>query len=202
MSSGSTPRIPLIRVVVATAGIIVLALVWSRLWSGESQPMAAGESAVPVQAAGATPVETAVLAETTTPSAVSPELSPAELSPDEKLKAQLIGIWLHTENGEQWIENRPDGTARMLLKLDFVSSLLYGQMTHMDLTWDVRDGILSHTVVGGRPSANVDKLVKDFGTSRDYTIREMTPERMLLESKTGKEQDQWTRTPAPKEWVK
>ena len=191
MSPGSAHRSLRIRIVVATAGMAVLALVWSRTWSGNSQPMVAGESAISRHEGHAEPVKAAL-----------PSVAAAPLSPDEKLKAQFLGIWQHSENGEQWIENRSDGTARMLLKLDFISSLLYGQETQMDLTWDVTDGMLMHTVVGGIPLANVNKIVKDFGKSRYYTILETTPVRMLLQSKTDKQKDLWTRTPAPPEWVK
>jgi hypothetical protein len=184
MSPGSAHRSHRIRIGVATAGMAVLALIWCRLWSGDSQPMVAGESAISRSEGRAPPVEA------------------APQSPEEKLKAQFLGIWFHSENGQQWIENRPDGTARMLLKLDFISSLLYGQETHMDLTWDVKDGMLTHTVIGGTPVANVDKIVKDFGKSLQYAILETTAERMLLESKNDKQKDLWTRSPAPPEWAK
>ena len=184
MSQGSAHRSHRNRIVVATAGLTVLVLVWSRMWLSNSQTMVAGESAIALGQGHAAPV------------------AGAPLSPDEKLKTQFLGIWQHSENGEQWIENRPDGTARMLLKLDFISSLLYGQVTHMDLTWDVKDGMLTHTVNGGTPMAHVNKIVKDFGKSLHYRILETTPERMLLQSTTDKQKDLWTRTTAPQEWVK
>ena len=184
MSQGSAHRSHRNRIVVATAGLTVLVRVWSRMWLSNSQTMVAGESAIALGQGHAAPV------------------AGAPLSPDEKLKTQFLGIWQHSENGEQWIENRPDGTARMLLKLDFISSLLYGQVTHMDLTWDVKDGMLTHTVNGGTPMAHVNKIVKDFGKSLHYRILETTPERMLLQSTTDKQKDLWTRTTAPQEWVK
>ncbi len=186
MPYGSDHRKHLIRLGIATAGIAVLALSWSRFGTGDSQPMAAGESTVSL------PVEHSI------PAAIS---TAPTLNPDETFKAQFLGIWQHSENGEQWIENRADGTARMLLKLDFISSLLYGQQTHLDLTWDVKDGVLSHTVVGGTPVVNMNKIVKDFGKSRHYTILETTPVRMLLQSKTDQQKDLWTRTLAPQEWA-
>lgn len=187
-------RTHLIRVVLVTAGIAVLGLVWSQMGSSDRQPMAAGESAIPLSGERATPVETPQPSPT-------PVASPA-LSPDDKMKPQFLGVWFHAENGEQWIENRADGTARMLLKLDFLSSLLYGQELHLDLTWNVKDGVLSHTIVSGSPTANVNKLVQDFGKSLHYAILETTPERMLLLSKSDKQKDLWTRTPAPMEWAK
>ncbi len=186
MPYGSDHRKHLILLCSAMAGIAVLGLFWSRFGMGDAQPMAVGESTVSL------PVEHSIPAATGT--------APT-LNPDETLKAQFLGIWQHSENGEQWIENRANGTARMLLKLDFISSLLYGQQTHLDLIWDVKDGILSHTVVGGVPVANMNKIVKDFGKSRHYTILETTPERMLLQSQTDQQKDLWTRTLAPQEWA-
>lgn len=191
MSPGSAHRSHRIRLVVATAGLAVLVLVWSQLGSGNSQPMGTGESASSLPEGHAEAVKAAL-----------PSVAAAALSPNEKLKAQFLGCWFHSENGQQWIENRPDGTARMLLKLDFISSLLYGHETHMDLTWDVKDGMLTHTVVGGTPIAHVNKIVKDFGKSLHYVILETTPVRMLLQSKSDQQKDLWTRSPAPPEWAK
>ena len=130
-----------------------------------------------------------------------PATAPAASSRDDELKAHLLGIWLHAKNGPQWFEVRPDGTARMLLKLDPFSALLYGSHTVMDLTWELKDGVLSHTVVSGTPESHVESLIKDFGRTRRYKILETAPDRMLLEAQVDqKTQDQWTRSPAPTEW--
>jgi len=113
----------------------------------------------------------------------------------------LAGYWTHIENGQQWIENRADGTSRMLLKLDFVASLLYGQQSSMQLSWEVKDGILTHTIQEGAPQKSVDAIIRDYGKVRGYTILETTPDRMLLESRDGKQKKElWTRTQPPKEW--
>lgn len=136
-------------------------------------------------------------ASTTTP----PTESPGAKSKDDELRALMLGCWFHVESGDHWIENFPDGTSRLLLKLDFVSSLLYGKQIEMDLTWEVKDGVLTHTIVKGNPQANVDSLVKDFGRARSSDILELTPERMLLGALGKKpKKDLWTRSPLPKEW--
>lgn len=211
MNHGFTYRTLLIRLPLATTGIAVLAIVWARFGAGDSQPVSVGESVVASQATpqplSAVPAGAGV---SNTPSQLPATPAPTDSASgvalalanhsDEELKAKFHGIWMHSENGSHWIENRPDGTARMLLKLDFVASLLYGKQTHLDLTWDVKDGVLSHTIVSGTPVANVDSLVKDYGKSRRYTILETTPERMLLQSLTDKQKDLWTRTQAPLEW--
>lgn len=149
-----------------------------------------------------TPVSEPAAEQAATLPTISPVVVAAEATRKEELKAQFVGVWFHAENGEQWIENRSDGTSRMLLKLDFVASLLYGKQTAMELKWDVTDGVLSHTVVSGSPQKNVDSLTKDFGQACEYVILEMTPERMLLETKDEKKKkDLWTRMPAPQEWA-
>lgn len=142
-----------------------------------------------------------VPADASTSSTTPPTESPGSKSKDDELRALMLGCWFHVESGDHWIENFPDGTSRLLLKLDFVSSLLYGKQIEMDLTWEVKDGVLTHTIVKGNPQASVDSLVKDFGRARSSDILELTPERMLLGALGKKpKKDLWTRSPLPKEW--
>ncbi len=201
MNDGLAFRIPLVRLVMATAGIVLVGIGWTQFGAGHPQSVPVAVSAVATTKSETSPA--AVVPVTAVQSPATTALSPTKVktnSPDEELKAKFLGIWTHSENGDHWIENRPDGTARMLLKLDFFASLLYGKQAHMDLTWDVKDGVLTHTVVSGTPVANVNSIIKDYGKSRQYTILETTPERMLLQSLTDKQKDLWTRTPAPQEW--
>lgn len=136
------------------------------------------------------------------PSPTPPAESPGATSKDDEHRALMVGCWFHIESGEHWIENFPDGTSRLLLKLDFVSSLLYGKQIEMDLTWEVKDGVLTHTILKGNPQASVDSLVKDFGRARSSDILEVTPERLLLGALGKKpKKDLWTRSPLPKEWA-
>ena len=206
MNDGLAFRRPRIRLLIVAAGIVLLGIVWTQFGAGHPQSAPVAQSAVTTAAAPTTTHETTPTVEVPvalvqSPAiAVTPSSEVKPNSPDEELKAKFLGIWTHSENGDHWIENRPDGTARMLLKLDFFASLLYGKQAHMDLTWDVKDGVLTHTVVSGTPVANVNSIIKDYGKSRHYTILETTPERMLLQSLTDKQKDLWTRTPAPQEW--
>lgn len=200
-----------IRILAAVAGILLVVGIWFWLGSGDSPSMTARDASLPTHEEPSSSDEKAPVPE---PQASNPRVEEAAVVPtsppaieatvatrDEELKTQFVGVWFHSENGEQWIENRTDGTSRMLLKLDFISSLLYGKKTEMELKWDVKDGLLSHTMVSGSPQENVDRLVKDFGETREYAILEMTPKRMLLESKNEKKKkDLWTRMPAPQEW--
>ena len=212
MENRSFHQSTLARLLIAVAAVTGFALIWSQLNSKMPSPTVAEEanSRVP-DVPTENSVRSPAAAYSTAAHPVAPTLTPEQLSiqsaaaqRDEELKTQLIGIWYHSENGDQWIENRPDGTSRMLLKLNFISSLLYGQETSMELTWAVKDGILTNTIVSGLPKKNVDSLVKDFSQARQYTILETTPERMLIESRSKKDEKKkelWTRSPAPKEWA-
>lgn len=192
----------LIRLVLSTIGLAALVLAFAKL--GSSRPQAATapagarlESQLPARPSDPPAVEQATVIP---PAAADPGPSAATRR-DEELRAQLVGYWTHVENGQQWIENRADGTSRMLLKLDFVASLLYGQESSMQLNWEVQDGTLTHTVLSGTPQKNVDAITRDYGKVRKYTILETTPDRMLLEAQNEKkERELWTRTPPPKEW--
>lgn len=164
-SSSQSKWIPALLTVAAIVGLAVAWSLWNVSPAASTATDVAGSGTVsrppartaqPVPAAEALPVES------------------ADAKRDAELKAQLVGFWFHSESGEHWIENRADGTSRMLLKLDFVASLLYGQETAMDLTWEIKDGILSHTVVSGSPQPNVDSLIKAFGKTRAYSILETT----------------------------
>lgn len=137
------------------------------------------------------------------PSSHSPLPATSPLSTDAQTRQQLMGVWTHLANGQQWIENRPDGTARMFLQLDFLASLLYGGDIHLDLKWEVKNGILTHQVISGTPPENVQKLVRDYGWTRTYQILETGDGYMKLESVGGvPEREDWTRSAPPPVWTK
>jgi hypothetical protein len=197
------------------AVIVLLGMVWSQTDTTSSQPertiSGAGTLAGDLPASTSSPAETPAdspvassesPSEKTAPASEHPAPNSDASSKDDEYRAQLVGCWFHIESGEHWIENRADGTSRLLIKLDFVSSLLYGKRLEMDLTWEVKDGVLTHTILKGVPQANVDGLVKDFGKVRSSKILEVTPERMLLGAMGKKpSKDLWTRSPLPKDWV-
>lgn len=196
---GDLRRRHLIRLVISTIGLAVLLLAFAKLGSSrpEAAPVSPGGSPATLPAPELSP---AVDGDPPKTVPLDPRIEEAAQR-DIELRQQLVGFWNHVENGQQWIENREDGTSRMLLQLDFVASLLYGKESTMNLTWEVKDGILTHTVLEGAPQKSVDAIVRDYGKVRGYTILETTPDRMLLETRDGKKKKElWTRTPPPKEW--
>jgi hypothetical protein len=205
----------LLRLVVSTVGLAALLLAFAKLSSGRPQAAQLNESQVALSQIPAPDAVPRTVRPADPPAAVEKNAELTEVAPpdvahpgpseaarrDEELRSMLAGYWTHVENGQQWIENRADGTSRMLLKLDFVASLLYGQESSMQLSWEVKDGILTHTIQEGAPQKSVDAIIRDYGKVRGYTILETTPDRMLLETRDGKKKKElWTRTQPPKEW--
>ncbi|SFI82189.1 hypothetical protein [Planctomicrobium piriforme] len=139
---------------------------------------------------------------TSSPTAERPIATPAEQplphppvsapSNDELQSEQVVGRWLLNDSIRREIDIRSDGTATMLVKLDYLSSLIYGSEMTMQLTWQIKDGLLSHTVVSGVPQANVDRLTRDFGKTRSYRIVSVSPTELILESPSAsREQHRW-----------
>ncbi|WP_437205045.1 hypothetical protein [Planctomicrobium sp. SH664] len=110
------------------------------------------------------------------------------------LRDQLVGRWQLNESIFRDIEVRDDGTATMQVKLDFVSSLMYGSAMTLQLAWKLDQDVLTHTITSGEPKANVDKLIKDFGNSKSYRIMKVEPRLMVLESiDSEKSTQRWQR---------
>ncbi len=192
MSDSHERRRSRIRLGIASVGIALIVVTFFRWGAGKGQPTDAGQM---------TPAAKVTAARTISSPLPSEPLKPV-LSADEVHKQNLLGIWTHLAYGQQWIENRPNGTARMYIQFDFLASLIYGGEIHLDLTWDVKDGILSHTIVQGTPPANVEKLIRDYGQTRTYKVLKTGDQQMQLESiETTPEIEDWTRTASPQVWM-
>lgn len=96
--------------------------------------------------------------------------------------AQLVGVWTLNDNISRTLETFSDGTGHIDVKLDFVSSFLYGSRLSMDLEWKLEGDHLTQVVTGGTPEKNVKRLLNDFGNSRAYRIVDVTDEFLLLET--------------------
>jgi hypothetical protein len=117
-----------------------------------------------------------------------------ETFPDERLRQQIVGTWRLVDQGERIVTNRPDGTATMVVRLTFLGSLLYGDRLDFELTWAVQDGVLTHAIVSGKPKANVDRLIRDFGSSMSSRILSLDERVLYLEETDGSgDRYRWTR---------
>ena len=128
-----------------------------------------------------------------TPSAGLP-VDKAELEGDALLTHQLLGAWVAQSHGTQVCLLKPDGTGRVNATLDFMASLLYGSQLSMLIEWEVRDGHLIQTLLGGEPEDKVAKLTKDFGSVRTYRIETLEEDHAILVDTSDGEKTRWTRT--------
>lgn len=107
--------------------------------------------------------------------------------------AKLIGTWKLDDSIQRLLEMRADGTATMQVKLDYFSSLIYGQRMTLELSWDVCDGVLTHHLEKGTPSANVQRLIRDWGNERSYKVIRVSGDEMVLESMSDQDVHHWKR---------
>ncbi len=112
--------------------------------------------------------------------------------PDEWFRQRLVGSWTCKVFGEQTLTNFSDGTARLDVKLNRLAAIRYGKSLQLDLEWTVEGGVLRHEVVGGSPPEKVARLVRDWGSTLEYEIVEVSESHMLLEKPDdADEQTRW-----------
>lgn len=128
--------------------------------------------------------------------AETPGAGPPSVPTDDELRQRILGTWRLEDYGERIVENRPDGTATMIVRLNFAGALFYGSRLDFELTWTVVDGVLTHSIVSGTPKANVEKLVRDWGSSMSSRILSLD-DRMLHLEETNSSRDRyrWYRWP-------
>lgn len=120
--------------------------------------------------------------------AAAPEVSTVPVFRPE----QVEGRWLGGGKIRREIELRPGGRATLNVRLDYLSALLYGREMNMELSWELKDGILSHTIISGTPVANVERLIRDFGRSLSYRVLEANDQEIVLEDlDAGKDRHHW-----------
>jgi len=122
------------------------------------------------------------------PAASGPEAPGREKTPVEQKTAtalniqpdQLLGRWVRNGSIQRDIVFLPEGKATLTVRLDYFSALLYGREMQMDLVWKLENGILTNTVIGGTPQANVARLIKDFGDTLSYRIVKVDQTELVL----------------------
>lgn len=110
---------------------------------------------------------------------------------DVALRDQLIGTWTTKAFGTQELTNNSDGTARLQVTLNRLAAIRYGKSLSLELTWTVQDGVMRHTVLGGSPPEKVARLVKDWGSTLEYEVIEITESHITLEKPDDDDQSIW-----------
>jgi len=120
------------------------------------------------------------------PPAPQPETAPV-FRPE-----QIEGHWVRNGTIRRDIVISPGGKATLNVQLDYLSALLYGREMNMELSWTLKDGILTHTILSGTPKANVARLIHDFGDSLSYKVIKADQTELVLEDlDESHEQHHW-----------
>ena len=106
--------------------------------------------------------------------------NPETAAADTIRPEQILGRWVRDGSIQRDIVFLPEGKATLTVRLDYFSALIYGREMHMDLIWKLEDGILTNTVVGGTPKANVARLIRDFGDSLSYRVVQADQKELIL----------------------
>ena len=83
---------------------------------------------------------------------------------------QLVGCWRDGFCGQRTLTLKADGSATMLLELDFAGRLLYGKTLEFDLQWSLDGSTLSFEILTGRPVDAAKSAMKLWGEAFDYRI--------------------------------
>lgn len=83
---------------------------------------------------------------------------------------QLAGCWRDGFCGQRTLTLKPDGSATMLLELDFAGRLLYGRTLEFDLNWSLEGSTLSFEILTGRPVDAAKSAMKLWGEAFDYRL--------------------------------
>ena len=115
-----------------------------------------------------------------TPATQLPTEQPTSEQPDEnsRLKAklttvdraQLVGTWKDSFFGTRTLTLNADGTARMVLDLDFAGRLMYGSRLDFDMTWSVEGATVSIDIVKGTPVKAAKSLMQTWGSRYEYLL--------------------------------
>ena len=112
---------------------------------------------------GATSNSGATTASVDVPISDSPPISPFD-------SKQLVGCWRDGFCGQRTLTLKPDGSATMLLELDFAGRLLYGKTLEFDLQWSLDGSTLSFEILTGRPIDAAKSAMKLWGEAFDYRL--------------------------------
>ncbi len=128
---------------------------------------------------------------------VSPSLSPENT--EAGMNAGVVGTWTMVDHGRRTITIEADGTATMRVDLDLLGAMFYGRRLDLNLTWSVTADVMTQILESGEPAGAVGRLIRDFGSRREYRIVQLTDTEMhLQEVGVSRSPDVWTAVPGVK----
>ena len=108
--------------------------------------------------------------------------SSASLSPpaEPEPRQLLLGSWQDDFHGKRVFTFNDDGTATMVLHLDTIGSLLYGERLRFDIRWTWIAGTIEMEMVGGDPPEATKSLAKLFGEKSRMKIELLAADELHL----------------------
>ena len=91
---------------------------------------------------------------------------------------RLIGSWRDSFCGQRTLTLNSDGTATMLLELDFARRLLYGKRLTFDMRWTVNESILTFEILTGSPLDAARSAMKVWGEKFEYRVVQLDGEQL------------------------
>lgn len=105
----------------------------------------------------------------------------------------LPGVWESTVFGRQTLTIRHDGTGTLAMTLTPFAVPIYGRKVNLDLQWTLNGKYLTQHIVGGSPQRSVEKLIKRYGSTREFLLVEHDADYLLVRDITaGADPVRWT----------
>ncbi|HLJ09969.1 MAG TPA: hypothetical protein VKU82_02210 [Planctomycetaceae bacterium] len=111
-------------------------------------------------------------------------------------RALVLGTWEDDYRGKRHLTVHEDGTGTMVVEPDGIGKKLFAARLEFDLQWSLDGERITMKTMGGTPKQKVQLILKLYGSEADYTIVELTDERMLLLDADGKTRYDWRRPEA------
>ena len=112
------------------------------------------------------------------PPKLTPKLPSASVS-------QLVGRWRDSFFGTRTLTLNADGTATMVLDLDFAGRLLYGKRLEFDMKWSLENGVVTIDILEGRPAAASKSATGTWGSRYEYLLDRVEEDAVEMRSSDG-----------------
>jgi hypothetical protein len=114
------------------------------------------------------------------PTEATVEAAHVEEKPDAdgRLKAKLssvnpdrlVGTWRDKFFGTRTLTLNADGSAKMVLDLDFAGRLMYGNRLEFDMKWSVEGANVMIDIIEGTPAKNAKSAMDTWGSRYEYLL--------------------------------
>jgi len=99
--------------------------------------------------------------------------------------ASLIGQWKDSFFGTRTLTLNDDGSAQMVLDLDFAGRLLYGSRLEFEMKWSLEGAVIGIDVVSGKPENSAKSAMKTWGERYVYLLDAVSDDRIEMRDWDG-----------------